>query len=358
MARSRRDWQADADNACVEASDAVREYRRARQSLDAARDGEARARHGAECARIIAGSTGANVDVAEHAFSHAERRVEQVRSQLEDLLSSAQHELSRAEGATVRESPGRALRIHDIYVDMQDARNAETDFFRSLVDQLVEAISSLDAVVASATRSYPYSPSARFGISELAIGGIGIVGPAGLPGLGGGWALPVIDAAGLPVGRLGTVSPTPMIGTSALSTDNRGVSPTWACRQGDQLLLAFSTAAPPGALPFLASTPAPASSYLSLRLTSASRWETPPSFGTVPRSYNLSIGTCPLSLGQSSFQYAPPVSVSPASGSLPLSTGGGLSMRCGDLGGFEGGLSGGLSGGFGGGFGGGPAIGS
>ena len=102
------------------------------------------------------------------------------------------------------------------------------------------------------------------------------------------------------------------------------IMPSWAFRHGKELMLGFSTAAPSGALPFLGTSPAPASSYLSLRLGSDSKWHTSLGFGTVPASYDLKIGTSSLNLGGSCFEYAPPINV--ASLGLGLSTGGGLGI--------------------------------
>lgn len=114
------------------------------------------------------------------------------------------------------------------------------------------------------------------------------------------------------------------IGPTGLDSSVGSATPSWAFRQGNDLVLGFSTVSPPGALPFLGTSPAPASSYLSLRLGSDSNWHTPLGFGTVPTSYDLKIGTGSLSLGWGGFEQAPPISVS--SPDIALSTGGAPSM--------------------------------
>jgi hypothetical protein len=119
-------------------------------------------------------------------------------------------------------------------------------------------------------------------------------------------------------------SPTLQSGLTCSDCGGGSSTPSWALRQGDDILLAFSTGSPAGALPFLGTSPAPASSYLSLQLGSDSKWRTPLGFGTVPKSYDLKIGTSSFSSGSGGFAYAPSIGVQPLEAGL--SSGGGPSM--------------------------------
>ena len=147
-------------------------------------------------------------------------------------------------------------------------------------------------------------------------------------GLGGAYggvnniSLPLVSPIG-PASSLGSScglsSSALQVGSSGLDSSIGSATPSWAFRQGNDLTLGFSTVSPLGALPFLGTSPAPASSYLSLRLGTDSKWHTPLGFGTVPTSYDLKIGTSSLSLGTGGFEHAPPISIS--SPDCALSTG-------------------------------------
>ena len=114
---------------------------------------------------------------------------------------------------------------------------------------------------------------------------------------------------------------------SGLGTPVSAYTPSWVFQRGAELILGFGTIGPPGALPFLATVPAPASSYLSLRLGSDLQWHTPPGFGTVPASHTLRLSTGALNLSTGAFQYVPPLSILPL-GALPsLATGGSTDTR-------------------------------
>jgi hypothetical protein len=423
LMKSRTDWKHAADDACAEAEEAGDAYATAKQELDDAREAESQAHREAEAARKEVESTraevranreelisaratlheardeervaaraalagveavladaGRNLLDVEHRLREAERmlhdaeqrsiaaertvsmeqnRVEHARSGIEDLISSARKEFSRGDGYQVRVTPHRRLEVRDDFVRIQQAHDAEPEFYREILGQLEETLYFLDSTVEAANRPH-ISASPDFGGIT---GGrcVGFTGLPSLPGFGSGWAapapgaglggstaLPGFGAAGGLPGWGIMPAPVPAMNSVGLGTVPQSYSPSWAYRQDDHMFLAFSTGSPPGALPLLGTTPAPAYSYLELQLSTSGRWTPPLSFETVPKAYSLAMGTSSLSLGHSAFEYAPPMSISPpVGGSLSICSGGGSSMG---YGGFGGGFS------FG--FGGVPALGS
>ncbi len=294
---------------------------------------------------------------AGRAFAAAEQSVSDARSRLESITSSAEDGLSQAGAARVPDGPAR---FSSHFTAARTHRDEETDFFRNLVDELNGALADLNNATSASPRQGHSSSSCSGSSGALWGGGLG----GGLPDLaprfgGGGFGLPGISGIGL-IGALAPHSAFAPRGPSMLATSPQSFSPAWARREGNELLLGFSTVAPPGALPFLGTGPVPTSSYLRLGLgTAGTGWTTPLGFGTTPSSYTPSLGSPTLGFGNRGYDILPQISLTPSRGGLGLATGGLPSSMTGGVQSFDlgrglgwGNACDNIGGGFGGGFGG------
>ena len=149
-------------------------------------------------------------------------------------------------------------------------------------------------------------------------------------------ALPLVEPTGQTPIETGSRR-LPMIQSVSTSASPEEYTPTWAYRDGQQLILAFSTGSPPGSLPYPASSFGGASSFLPFEMNTAGRWEEPLSFGTASGAHDLRMGTSALSLGVSAFEFAPPIQAPPSGGGLGIASGGCTGLTFGaERGGFSG----------------------
>jgi hypothetical protein len=227
----------------------------------------------------------------------------------------------------------------------------------SITVRMTDAVERASAFLAGRAEALgEYTPVSPVGtVSPGMRGGLATFFPWTAPEIGWPMRGPIEELPSFS-GFRGVSFPTLGTGVSHLSTTGAtGVSPGWAYREGNRMLLGFSTVSPAGALPWLGTAPSPTTSFLNLELSTSGKWVRPLGIGTAPApSYDLKMSTSALSVGPSAFEYAPSLSISSGGSSPSLASGGGSFAPCGSFGGYDfGGGMGGV-----GGFGGGCALGS
>lgn len=315
----------------------------------------------------------------EASLAVAERDASMACGALDMLIHQVQREIVQNSSEQAATGDGDATRfrsrhMEELLEDLVEVRRQlvkAIDSFqerkRAVIPRITEAVARASAFLSNHVESLngytSASPAGEEWVREWVFGG-----PTSLAVLGRAQAMstvaltpycppfatPPIRWAKGPFPNLGT----PPLGLSTASY--QGISPSWVRREGDRMLLGFSTVAPVGALPWLGTAPTPTTSYLNLELSTADKPVLPLGIGTVPATYDLRMGTGAISVGPSAFEYAPSLSIASGGFSPRLATGGSSFMPIGGhgFGGMARAPEMDASMGFSAGFAGGPAMGS